>query len=79
MFEVIAAESRIQVHFVGKVEVTGLQVTGEGAGLANFLEHGVKPLTLQQRLFGDGDDGTVDADLWRLAFREMEVGSFAVD
>ena len=36
LFEVVAAEARVLVHLVGEVEVAGLEVAFEGAGLADF-------------------------------------------
>ena len=38
LFEVVAAEAGVHVHFVGEVEVTVFEVALEGLGITNFGE-----------------------------------------
>jgi len=77
LFQVVAAEAGILVHFVGEVEVAGLEVALERGGFADFGEEVAEGFAAEEFLIGNGGNRPVNPDLGWLALGKVEVGTFA--
>jgi len=79
LLHVVAAKSGSLIHLVGKVEVSGFEVVGEGGGFADLFEEFFDVITFKHGFVRDGGDATVNADLGRGSLGEVEVRSSGGD
>ena len=64
----------MRVHLVGKIEVAGLIEFFPARRRADFAQH-VGHVLAGERFLTDGHDLAVPADLGRLAFAQVKIGS----
>ena len=77
LFHVVAAESRIAVHFVCEVCIAALLVAFPKLGVAYGL-HELHHILVGKNVLGNRLNIAVDADFWRLPFRKMKVRAAAL-
>ena len=78
LFEIIATEAVVIVHFIGEVEIASLLEFCPSLLAANFPEHETH-FFRGENFLADRDDLTVPADLRRLSFAEMKIGRSRID
>jgi hypothetical protein len=74
LLQVIAAETRVRIHLVGKIEIAPLFKDGPACRSANFAQHRGRFLA-RNDLFADRHDITMLANLRRLALSKVQIGS----
>jgi hypothetical protein len=78
LLQVVTPETRLLVHLISEVEVSALHEFFPGGRLTDLLEHGNNNLFCE-KVFGNGNNVTVKAQLGRRALAEVEVGCALLD
>ena len=73
LLQVIAAEARRLVHLVGEIEIAGFHKASPAIRPRDFAHH-VGHFLLRERFVANRHDGSVLANLRRLALTEVKVG-----